>query len=221
MKARGRICVVTAAAFGVIASWGAASAQADGICKVNESPCKEANAWPVGTVLETTIKPGTEISFKGAIKGTMETLKCTGSTWSGELTQNPTKGIAALLKGLSETFTGCHLGGGNCGSAKATEFFSGAKWFASPGSPGNGYTGGTTPIARYVELICAGVPCKWEFSSSEASSHTYQGGNPAKESWSWRYVKKEGTALFCGAEMTMSGEREFAGPKGSVFWTVS
>ncbi len=197
----------------------ASPASADGVCKVNESPCKEANAWPVGTVLETNIKSGTEIGFKGAIQSANE-LRCTGSTWSGKLTMNPTEKIAALLDGQSETFGGCHVGATSC-VVTGSEFWSGAKWFADTKTAGNGYTAGTVPAARFIQLNCGGVPCKWEASWNEASSHTYSGGNPAAEKWSWRYVRKEGSTLFCGAEMTMSGERVFVSPKGSVFWTVS
>jgi len=198
-----------------LALWGTGSAAADGICKVNETPCKAANAWPVGTVMKTNIKTGTLVTFKGTIE-----VRCTGSTWSGELTQNPTIGIAALLNGLSETFSGCTLSGSAC-SLKAAEFWTGAKWFADSKSPGNGYTGGTTPAAKQIEMTC-GFTCKWQPSGSlESNTHTYQGGTPAIEKWSWRYTKVEESAFFCGTELMMSGEREFTAPAGSVYWTTS
>jgi hypothetical protein len=214
MRPTGCVLVTVIALLALLALAGTGSAAADGICKVNEAPCKAANAWPVGTVMKTGIKTGTLVTFKGSFE-----VKCTGSTWSGELTQNPTTGIAALLKGLSETFSGCTLSGGAC-SLKATEFWTGAKWFADSKSPGNGYTGGTTPVAKQIEMTC-GIFCKWKPSESiEANTRTYQGGSPAIEKWSWRYTKVEGSA-FCGAETTMTGEREFTAPAGSIYWTTS
>lgn len=215
MKSPRIIGLVSAALLALLALGGAGSATADGICKVNEAPCKAANAWPVGTVMKTSIKTGTLVTFKGTIE-----VRCTGSTWSGELTQNPTSGIAALLVGTAETFSGCTLSGGAC-SLKAAEFWTGAKWFADPKSPGNGYTGGTTPAAKQIEMTC-GFTCKWQPSGSlESNTHTYQGGTSATEKRSWRYTKVEGSAFFCGTELTMTAEREFTAPVGSIYWTTS
>lgn len=192
-----------------------ASASADGICKANESPCTGANVWPVETVFTTEIKPKTEIVFKGTRE-----FRCTSSSWSGTLTQNPTFGIAALLNGQSETFGGCITSGGAC-SVKAGEFWTGAKWFANTESPGDGYTLGTIPMAKKIEMTCSTLLCSWSLSESAESSHTYKGGNPATEAWKWRYVLTKGLVAFCGSETMMSGERQFISPKGNIFWTQS
>lgn len=192
-----------------------AAASADGVCKVNESPCSGANAWPVETVLTTEIKPKTEIVFKGKAE-----FRCTSSSWSGKLTQNPTTGIAALLVGQSETFGGCIGFESKC-NVKAGEFSTGAKWFANTESPGDGYTSGTIPMARKIEMSCGSIFCGWKLSEAAGLSHTYKGGNPAIETWKWNYLLTEGIAFFCGSETTMTGEREFVSPKGNVFWTQS
>src|SRR6476620_7665285 len=181
-----------------------ASASADGLCKVNESPCAAANAWPVGTVLNTEIRPQTAIVFNGLIE-----FRCTFSSWSGKLTGNPTFGTAFFLDGQSEIFNGCTKSGGAECKVKASEFWGGgAKWFANTESPGDGYTSGTIPIARKIEISCGSLFCNWGLSEGPgSSSHTYKGGNPAIESWKWLYLAAKGSSPTCGGETIMTGER--------------
>jgi hypothetical protein len=216
MRAARGFWFFTVVSLGSLAFLAPASASADGICKVNESPCASANAWPVGTVLTSEIRPKTEVVFKGSAE-----FRCTSSSWSGKLTFNPTTGIAALLKGQSESFGGCTIFGSAC-KVNASEFWtSDAKWFADTKSPGDGYATGTIPMAKKIEISCGGLFCSWSLSESAGSSHTYIGGNPAIEAWKWHYLLAGGNMLVCGSETTMSGEREFVGPKGNIYWTHS
>ena len=168
------------------------------------------------TVLRTEIRPKTEIVFKGSTE-----FRCTSSSWSGKLTNNPTFGIAALLVGQSEAFGGCTVPGSKECKVAAGEFWSGAKWFADTKSPGDGYTAGTIPMAKKIEITCGGLFCSLSLSESAGSSHTYKGGNPAIEAWHWLYLVAKGSNFACGSEVTMSGERQFVSPKGNIYWTVS
>lgn len=205
-------CLTAAAALALIALAGPGSASADAICKANEAPCTGSNPFANGTQLESKIKTGTSVVFAGAFE-----VKCTGSAWTGEVSNNPRKGggEAALVNPLSESFSGCTRSGVSCPTANANGFWSGAKWWANPESAGNGYTGGTSSEANQVELTC-GAFCKW--AKAEVVSHTFKGGNPATEAWKIRYVKAEGGGS-CGKEMTATGEREFTSPAGSIYWT--
>lgn len=207
-----RMCLAAVAALALLALFGPGSASADAICKVNEAPCTGSNLFATGTKFESKIKAGTNVVFAGAFE-----VKCTGSTWTGELTLNPNKGkgSAALVNPASEGFTGCTRSGGACATVSASSFWTGTKWWANPESAGDGYTGGTSSEANQIEVVC-GAFCKW--AKSEPITHTFKGGNPATEAWKIRYVKTEGS-VSCGKEMTATGERQFTSPTGSIFWS--
>jgi hypothetical protein len=214
MRSVRRMCLAGAAVLALLALVGSSSASADAVCKVNEAPCAAANAFAVGTTLQSRIKTGTSVSFKAGFE-----VKCTASTWAGNLTYNPNpgKGSAALVRPTGETFGGCTSSTlGTC-SLSATGFWAGdPKLFANAESPGNGFTSGTTPEARQVVVSCAGVSCKW--ANTETITHVYKGGLPATENWKVRFLKTGGPAG-CGTEMISTGEREFTGPEGKIFWT--
>ena len=102
MKYLKMLGLAAVAAAALMAFVGAGTASANGIlCSTLTNPC--TSPWPVGTVLDFSLKPGTSANLTTTEGTTIDT--CTGSTVQGELTQNSAK--VATGKNTAITWTNC------------------------------------------------------------------------------------------------------------------
>jgi len=76
---------------------------APNFCVVQESPCKEANRWAVGTTLDFSLKSGTNAKLASTAGETLE--ECTGSTLKGKIEKS--EPVTASIESL--TWGGCNF----------------------------------------------------------------------------------------------------------------
>lgn len=74
---------------------------APNFCVVQESPCKEANRWAVGTTLDFSLKSGTNAKLASTAGETLE--ECTGSTLKGKIEKS--EPVTVSIETL--TWSGC------------------------------------------------------------------------------------------------------------------
>jgi hypothetical protein len=200
--------LVGAACVALVALTWSAGASADAVCKAKEAPCAGGNRWALETQFEAKLVPKTEFKFTG-----FRNISCTASSRTDELTLNSGgAGSPAVLEPLSEGFSGCKSVELGACTVTTGELPPTVKWFATPGSPGNGSTGSLS-VAGWINFACVGMTCK--FLYWETLAHTYTGGSPAIEFLEALYVRSPESHFFCGNEILAKGTREIVSPSSN------
>lgn len=99
------LVAVAAAALMAFVGAGTASAATSTLCSEAKSPCPEGQRWPLGTVIDFSLKPGTSANLVTTNNEPLDT--CTESTVKGILETDSTKGTLAGGKVTELTWGNC------------------------------------------------------------------------------------------------------------------
>jgi hypothetical protein len=185
------LAVVAVAAMMALVGAASASAAETTLCKTNETPCKAANHYPIGTEIKAKLKSGT----KAKLAAGFFTFECSGSEVIGktETTGEPSGKITTL------SFTGC-----NNEETKVLKNGSLKVKNIAGTMNGNLSVSGVSVTVREFGEDCV-------FGGNITSGITINGGSPASVKANASIPRESGSFL-CGNPSTWTAEYEVTTP---------